>query len=210
MKKFCIIILALLSFACGRPQADDSSQPGKNLLVDYSSFTHDSLVQVVIEIPAGTNEKWEVNKTTGQLEWQVLENGEKRIIQYLAYPANYGFVPQTLVPESTGGDGDPADVFVLGSALIRGSVVKVKIIGMIHMLDENEADPKLLAVHTDDAVFTVNSFEELKERYPGVLEIIKQWLANYKGANRIEIISEGDEKEALSYVNEAHKSFINN
>lgn len=166
-------------------------------------------MQVVIEIPAGTNEKWEVNKTTGQIEWEVLKNGEKRMIRYLSYPANYGFVPQTVVDKSTGGDDDPADVFVLGPALARGSIVAVKLIGMINMLDNNEADPKLLAVRADDTLLNINSHQELMDKYSGINEIIKLWLAHYKGTNRVEIVSEDDEKAALSYVIEAHKTFIN-
>jgi inorganic pyrophosphatase len=210
MKKFYAFVLFLFTFACGYSQAQDTHHDGKNLLADYSCFTSDSMVQVIIEIPVGSNEKWEFNKANGLIEWQLLENGEGRMIHYLGYPANYGFIPQTLVPAATGGDGDPVDVFVLGSSMNRGSVVKVKIVGMINILDDNESDPKLLAVHADDQLFNIHSYKMLMNKYPGVVEIIKLWLLHYKGADRIKIVSEGDEKDAMSYIKEAHKSFINN
>lgn len=102
----------LLFSAC--KDTNNSHTDAINYLHDISAFTADSLIQVVIEIPAGTNQKWEVNKETGHIEWDQLTPDSMRIIDYLAYPANYGFVPQTLLSKESGGDGDPVDVFVLG------------------------------------------------------------------------------------------------
>ncbi len=90
-------------------------------------------------------------------------------------------MPQTLLPEVSGGDGDPFDVFVLGSSIDREKIVKVRIVGIIHMLDDNESDSKLLAVKTEEVEFDVNILEKLNEIYPGVVDIIKLWLIHYKG-----------------------------
>jgi inorganic pyrophosphatase len=182
----------------------------QNFLYDYQPFTADSLINVVIEIPAGTNQKWEVNKKNGRIEWERVTSDSMRIIDYLAYPANYGFVPQTYLPEISGGDGDPVDVFVLGPAILRETVVSVRILGIIHMLDNNESDSKLLTVDVRNPVFKVNSLEVLEEKYPGTVDIIKQWLLNYKGKNKVEFLSVSDEKEALLYLTQAHKAFLNN
>lgn len=207
--RIAMLVFSAFLISCGNNASYNNIQSEQDLLRDIATFTSDSLVQVVIEIPAGTNEKWEVNKTTGRLEWEVLKNGEKRMIRYLGYPANYGFIPQTVVDKSTGGDGDPADVFVLGPAIARGSIVAVKLIGMINMRDNNEADPKLLAVCADDTIFNINSLQELMDNHPGIIEIIKLWLVHYKGPNHVEIVSEGDEEAALRYISEAHNTFIN-
>lgn len=174
-----------------------------NFLHDIAPFTPDSLVNVVIEIPAGTRQKWEVNKVTGQIEWEQVSPDSFRVIKYLPYPANYGFVPQTLLAEPTGGDGDPVDVFVLGSSINRAEIIEARIVGIIHMLDDNESDSKLLAVNTDEPEFNVHSLQELNKKYPGIVDVIQLWLQHYKGVGRVEMLSVDDEKNALHYLQTA-------
>ncbi len=98
----------------------------------------ENTVRVVVEIPTGSTQKWEVEKPSGDLKWE-FEHGKPRAIQYLGYPGNYGMVPKTLLSEENGGDGDPLDVLVLGPAVPRGSIVEVKIIGLLKMLDKGGA-----------------------------------------------------------------------
>ena len=73
----------------------------------------ESLIDVLIEIPAGSAEKWEVSKRDHVLRWERNARGQGRVIQYLPYPVNYGFVPKTLMARVHGGDGD-------GGANLRG------------------------------------------------------------------------------------------
>ncbi len=209
MKVWLALLVPILLHACGNPHKPEQSVvETADYLHDIATFTADSLVNVVIEIPAGTNQKWEVNKETGRIEWEQVNPDSSRVIDYLAYPANYGFVPQTYMPKTTGGDGDPVDVFVLGPAIARETFVSVRILGIIHMLDDDESDPKLLAVDVNNPVFNVNALEMLVEKYPGTVDIIKLWLLNYKGTNRIEILSVQDEKHATWYLKKAHNEYV--
>ena len=209
MKALFTVCVLILLYACGNSGRDGNRViNAHSYLHDIAPFISDSLVNVVIEIPAGTNQKWEVNKETGQIEWEQVTPDSFRVIDYLPYPANYGFVPQTLLPEASGGDGDPVDVFVLGSSIARKRIVKVKIVGIIHMLDDNESDSKLLAVNTDEPGFDVNSFEMLNNNYPGVIDIIKLWLLHYKGHGSVEILSVNDEKDAVRYLKTAYNDYI--
>jgi inorganic pyrophosphatase len=82
---------------------------------------------VVIEIPSGTNEKFEVDKTTRQLKLEILNDGKQRLVNYLPYPFNYGMVPRTLLPKHLGGDGNPLGVIVLGKPIERGTVDRVQV-----------------------------------------------------------------------------------
>jgi len=206
---FAVFVLLTLLSACGnRGRVENTMNNKTNFLYDIAPFTSDSLVNVVIEIPAGTNQKWEVNKITGQIEWEQITPDSFRVINFLPYPANYGFVPQTLLPGASGGDGDPVDVFVLGSAIDREKIVKVKIIGIIHMLDDNESDSKILAVTTDKPGLVVNSYKELNKNYPGIIDIMKLWLLNYKGTGKVKVISVNDEKEAMHYLIKANDDYI--
>lgn len=210
MKVWLTVLVLILLHACGnqhRPEQPLVETP--DLLHGIAAFTSDSLVNVVIEIPAGTTQKWEVNKETGQIEWERVTPDSLRVIDYLAYPANYGFVPQTLLPETTGGDGDPVDVFVLGPSIAREQIVSVKIVGIIHMLDDHESDSKLLAVSADNKGLNAETYEMLVTNYPGVLEILQTWLSHYKGQGRVEILSVQDEKQAIRYLKEAHNDYIN-
>ena len=206
---FTVFVLFILLNSCSNSgRVENTVNNATNFLHDIASFTSDSLVNVVIEIPAGTNQKWEVNKVSGQIEWEQVTPDSFRVINYLPYPANYGFVPQTMLPEASGGDGDPLDVFVLGSSIGREEIAKARIVGIIHLLDNNESDPKLLAVNTNVPGFKINSFEMLVNDYPGVIDIIKLWLLHYKGTDGVKILSINDERDALRFLKNAHDNYI--
>jgi inorganic pyrophosphatase len=208
MKQLVAICVAFIFFSCSdKNRVENSVDARIDLLHDITPFSNDSLIRVVIEIPAGTNQKWELNKVSGKLEWERITPDSLRVIDYLPYPANYGFIPQTLVSANSGGDGDPADVFVLGAAVDRETITNVRIIGIINMLDDGESDAKLLGVNASESVFDVHTFEMLLKKYPGVIDIIELWLLHYKGVGRVEIISVDNEKVALEYVKTVHQDY---
>ncbi len=209
MKPFYTALIIIILNACGdlgRVESTDTETP--NLLHDVVAFTTDSMVNVVIEIPAGTNQKWEVDKETGQIEWERITSDSFRVVNYLAYPANYGFVPQTLLREDKGGDGDPVDVFVLGEHIERGSIVTCRIIGLIEMTDSGQGDGKLIALPVQSTWEEVNSLEALNHHYPGVLDILQTWLSNNKVDDRVIIQSVINEEEAIRYLKAAHNDYI--
>src|SRR5438132_13233435 len=83
-------------------------------------------VNVVIEIPKGSNIKYELDKESGMIMV------DRFLHTAMYFPANYGFIPNTLAD-----DGDPADVLVLSEQTITpGAVIPSKIIGMLEMTDE--------------------------------------------------------------------------
>jgi len=143
-------------------------------------------IQVVVENPAGTSAKFEVDDADGRLRWE-RRDGALRIIDYLPYPANYGFVPRTRSATAAGGDGDPLDVFLLGPAEPRGRVVRARLVGALRATDQGERDDKLLAipVSDDDAPVPLSDLEdatELRRRYPKLDLILCLWLASYDAA----------------------------
>jgi hypothetical protein len=86
------------------------------------------------DIPAGTVEKWEV---TGDGRALAVERvgGRPRRIDYLPYPANYGFVPRTLSAPEGGGDGDPLDGVLLGPAAPCGAGLRAQYPGVFEILE---------------------------------------------------------------------------
>lgn len=80
------------------------------------------------------------------------------------------------------GDGDPIDVIELGSGpLSMGSVVAVKVLGSMALIDEGETDHKILAIRESDPLFNkVNDMNDLERVMPGVTAKLVDWLKNYK------------------------------
>lgn len=206
MKFLQLITIAVLITACNQHENQVSDQVDSDELLiaerhfisGYEPFTEDSLVNVVIEIPAGTDAKWEVELDSGNLAWEY-RDGKPRIVNYVGYPGNYGMVPQTKL-----GKGDAIDILVLGAPLQRGSVIETKLIGVLEMIDGREPDSKLIAVPLDSHFTRANSIEELDENFPGVSTIISLWFAHYKGpVNDVEIMGMSGVNRAWEMLQES-------
>ena len=178
----------------------------RNFVSGYEPIQDDGDINVVVEIPAGTIEKWEVVKPRGELKWE-FKNGKPRTVKYIGYPGNYGMVPRTLLPEELGGDGDPLDVIVLGTPVKKGSVVKARLIGVLKLIDRGERDDKLIAVLPDSPFHQVTTLKDLNDRFHGVTDIIRIWFSNYKGPGKMNAQGFGDKKEAMRILDAAIKAF---
>src|SRR5690606_7804201 len=126
---------------------------------------------------------------------------ENRIIQYLPYFGNYGFIPSTLSAETKGGDGDPLDIFVLSEAIPQGSFLPVIPIGTVQLIDNGELDYKIIAVPADQQlnILKIKTLNELKSKHPSILQIIEVWLTNYD-SDELEIEGWLDEFETEQYI----------
>jgi inorganic pyrophosphatase len=194
----------------GLEYIDSYTIKGQKSFIDgYPPTTEAGGVNVVVEIPAGTNAKWEVTKPEGLLHWEE-KNGKPRVVKYLSYPGNYGMVPRTLLPDEEGGDGDPLDVLVLGPTVPRGTVVPVKIIGVLRLFDRGEQDDKLIALPQNDPVMQADSLKQLDEQYPGVLTIIETWFIQYKGAGKMKSGGYRNVREAREILYKAIRAFKKN
>ncbi len=208
----CVLLLAgcastthreTVGHADGLKMADGYTLIGKkDFLRDYTPNDSSGNINVVVEIPAGTNAKWEVDKATGQLKWEFKQE-RPRIVAYLGYPGNYGMIPRTILPKDQGGDGDPLDVIVLAPAVPRGSVVQARPIGVLKLLDGGEQDDKIIAVLPDSPLGGVSSLEELQSDFKGITDILEIWFSNYKGPGKMESQGFAGAAEARDIINEA-------
>lgn len=146
----------------------------------YPIKSEDGFYHAVIEIPAGTNTKYEFDAETITYEIDQ-RDGKDRIIRYLPYFGNYGFIPSTLSAETIGGDGDPLDIIVLSESAPQGNIIPVILLGTIKLMDNGEFDYKIIAVPADEQlnVLKVKTLNELKSKYPSVIQIMEIWLTNY-------------------------------
>ncbi|CAN5412811.1 hypothetical protein BH23BAC3_BH23BAC3_16780 [soil metagenome] len=203
---FLFTTLSLFFISCAqneqnRPTNSNSIDPvvgEAHYISGYEPFNADSLVNVVIEIPTGTDAKWEVEKENGHIAWEMLD-GEPRVINYIGYPGNYGMVPKTLA-----GDGDTIDVLVLGAPIDRGMIAETRVIGVLEMLDDGKQDDKLIAVLTDTHFGRVHNMDDLDQYFPGVSTIIELWFDHYKGpGNNVEILGLRDVDRAREILGES-------
>ncbi|NPA63649.1 MAG: inorganic diphosphatase, partial [Epsilonproteobacteria bacterium] len=127
-------------------------------------------VHALIEIPYGSNIKYEIDKDSGAI-WV-----DRVMYSAMYYPANYGFVPNTLAA-----DGDPADILVLCDyALQPGSVIKSRLIGVLVMEDESGMDEKLLAVPVSKVDPTYDNIQDISDLPKHTLDKIKNFFETYK------------------------------
>ncbi len=214
MIKYITIIFSSLIYclclSCSVNETSDNpvntNQGDVNLLTGFMPLHEDGDVNVVVEIPTGTLEKWEVDKSNGQLQLEFIDN-KPRIVNYLGYPGNYGMIPRTLLSKESGGDGDPLDVIVLGPPVQRGSTIKCKIIGVLFLLDRGEQDDKLVAVLADTPLYGINSISELNQNYVGISEILQLWFTNYKGPGKMESKGFGEKDIAMDILGAAIQEY---
>ena len=122
----------------------------------------------VVEIPTGSKVKYELHKETG------LMIVDRILYSAVHYPANYGFVPQTLAE-----DDDPLDVLVLcQEKVVPMALIRARAIGLMTMLDGGKKDHKILAVAINDPEY--NSFHDASELPPHRLHMLRRFFQDYK------------------------------
>lgn len=180
----------------------------KNFFDGYPAVVSENEINVVVEIPAGTNAKWEVREEDGAMAWEY-KDGNPRVVKYLPYPGNYGMVPRTLLSKEQGGDGDPLDVIVLGPAVTRGSAIHARPIGILHLLDGGEIDDKILAVASDSPLqwSKCSSLDAIRANYPGILKIVETWFSSYKGPGKLESRGFAEREAAWEMIHSAAATF---
>ena len=133
--------------------------PGENLPSEFNA---------IVEIPMGSSVKYELDKRTGLIRM------DRVLYSAVYYPANYGFIPQTLAE-----DDDPLDVLVLCQEPVAPlTLVEARAIGLMTMIDSGKKDHKVLAVAVHDPEF--NGFNQASELPPHRLSMLRRFFQDYK------------------------------
>jgi len=155
------------------------------------------IINVVVEIPAGSNHKIEWNRKVAAFQ---LDRVEPAIF---AKPTNYGFIPQTLDE-----DGDELDVLLLTrQPLATGVFLEAKVIGVMKFVDDGEVDDKIVCVPADDRD-TGNAYNSLADVPAQLIKQIEFHFNNYKALKKpgsTKVTHWGDVEEAKEVIRESIK-----
>lgn len=126
------------------------------------------VVKAIIEIPKGSRMKYELDKPSGLLKL------DRVLYTAMFYPMNYGLVPQTYFD-----DGDPLDILVMCSVEIEPlCIVDARVIGIMHMEDENGLDDKILSVAAHDPAYHhINDLNDIPQHH---MNELKHFFEGYK------------------------------
>lgn len=165
------------------------------------AITKSGAIVAVIEIPAGTNRKIEYNDANQRFQIDVVD-GKERVIDFLPYPGNYGFIPSTLMDKERGGDGDALDILVIAESIATGDTISVIPIGALMLNDGGEIDTKIIAVPVNPAkrVMDVTDFETFAIKYSPAKNIIENWFLSYKGLGKTELLGWRNGTYALTEI----------
>ena len=165
------------------------------------TYSMNGNLQMVVEIPAGTNKKIEYDYITNTFPVDI-KDGEERMINFLPYPGNYGFIPSTMMARSKGGDGDALDVLVLSQHLAVRAIIEVIPIAVLNLIDNGEVDSKIIAVpfNPTHQVVKATSYSQLHSKYPNVQRLIELWFTSYKGADVMKFNGWGNEVSARAEI----------
>jgi inorganic pyrophosphatase len=148
---------------------------------------------VVIEVPQGSKNKYELDKETGLLRL------DRVLYSAVHYPANYGFIPRTYCD-----DGDPLDVLVLGQEpVVPLSIVMARAVGVMRMRDDKGLDDKIVAVSLNDP--SVNDYTVHTQLPSHTMREMLRFFQDYKVLEHKEVVIEEPlgADEAVAIVREA-------
>lgn len=160
-------------------------------------------INVVVEIPRGSNLKYEVDEETGMLFV------DRKLFTAMYYPCNYGFIPSTLE-----GDGDPVDVLVLGEFSVHPmSVIRAHPVGILFTEDEEGQDSKVVAVPINKIDPTFSNVKDVNDISEPIRKQIEHFFEHYKeleGGKYVKIAGWGNKNEAEQRISEAMANFKKN
>jgi inorganic pyrophosphatase len=155
---------------------------------------HNRVVEAVIEIPAGSINKYEIMKEKKKIKL------DRVLPTSLGYPAEYGYIENTLSE-----DGDPLDILVLSSTrTFPGCIVDAKIIGYLDMIDDGQRDEKVIAVMADDP--RLSEYNSINDLAKHIRKEIKHFFKHYKDMNevcKVEVLEYHDFEEASDLYRKA-------
>jgi len=155
------------------------------------------IVNAIIEIPKDSKIKYELDKKTGLLKM------DRFLYSAVHYPGDYGFIPRTLWD-----DNDPLDIMILtGIPIYPMTLVKVRVIGVLRMIDNKEKDDKIIAVYNDDPRF--QEIQDIENVPAHTIAELKHFFETYKQlqGKECKVLEVLDKRYALEDIKKAEEMY---
>ena len=148
----------------------------------HDTYVDDSVIStgfpVIVEIPKGSTNKYELDKETGLLRL------DRVLYSAVYYPADYGFIPRTYCD-----DGDPLDALVLGQEPVYPlTIVQARAVGVMRMRDDKGVDDKIVAVSVRDPSF--DGYTDKSQLPAHVLRQVQRFFQDYKVLEHKQVVIE--------------------
>lgn len=154
-------------------------------------------VNVIIEVPKNSMAKYELDKDSGLMKL------DRVLYSAVHYPGDYGFIPRTYWD-----DNDPLDIIILSNfPVYPRTIVRARPIGVLHMVDNEEDDHKIIAVHAGDPRF--DRYHDLKDVPEHLLKEIRNFFETYKELQdkKVKVVSLQNVTHARKHILKAIKNY---
>ena len=156
------------------------------------------LVRMIVEIPKNSGNKYEYDRKLGVFRL------DRALYSPMHYPGDYGFIPGTLAS-----DGDPMDVLVMvEEPSFPGCMIEVRPVGLLHMIDQQQSDQKILAVPNRNPRY--DEIHSMDQIFPHVRREIEHFFAIYKELEGRVTTTQGWDgpREARQAILDSRKAYL--
>ncbi|HSI90031.1 MAG TPA: inorganic diphosphatase [Adhaeribacter sp.] len=185
---FCFLLLTAFS-SC---QTD---------LANQATFSGNRQLQAIIETPAGSAHPYRYNPEKKEFT-VVQEAGQDKVVRFLPYPVNAGFIPSTLIDTSHSQPAHPLPVLIISESQPAGTLLEIIPLGVLILEVKGELQAQVVAVPAKPSgqLTTATDYATFSAKYPAAKKILEQWLVNAHPHIPTRIMGWKDEKYAIDLV----------
>lgn len=166
-------------------------------LSNLPTFSNTKQLQAVIETPAGAGYQNKYNPETGEF-LKVQEAGQDKIIRFLPYPVNVGFIPSTRQPKAPGSKDQPLPVLIIAGSQEPGTITEILPLAVLVLETAGDINYQLIATPAkpSERLISATSYDEFSQENGAVKKILETWFLNYAPKENTRIMAWKDDRFA--------------
>jgi len=170
-------------------------------LRNLPAYTDTKQLQAVIETPAGAGYQNKYNPETGEF-LKVQEAGQDKVIRFLPYPVNVGFIPSTSEPKAPGSKDLPLPVLIIAGSQEPGTLTEIMPLAVLILETAGEINYQLIATPAkpSERLISATSYDEFTKENTAVKKILETWFTNYAPAENTRIMAWKDDRFAEELI----------
>ena len=170
-------------------------------LENLPTFTDTRQVQAVVATPAGAGYQNKYSPETGEFQ-KVQEAGQDKVIRFLPWPVNAGFIPSTRQPKAPGSKNEPLSVVIIAGSQEPGSVMEIMPLGVLILEIAGEINYQVVATPAkpSERLLEATSYEDFSRENQAAKKILETWFLNYDRSKQTKIMGWKDERFAEDLI----------